>query len=242
MRRQLFAILLVTLLASGCAGADFTIPGSEQDGSVEQVDSAEQDEGRVAGALREALRVGTERTVERTAREDGYLGNARIRIELPDELQSAATRLRAAGLGSQVDELERTMNRAAESAAQEAASVFADAIRNMRPADVYAVLNGEDAAATAYLREHSESELRQRYQPVIQGHMEQTGVYRVYQPLRNTYNQLPLLGELDLDLERYVTDRALDGLFTVLAEEEARIREDPRARTSELLRDVFGGQ
>nr|WP_091644033.1 DUF4197 domain-containing protein [Aquisalimonas asiatica] len=203
-------------------------------------DSAEEGDDRVAAALRDALRVGTERTVDRTAREDGYLGNADIRIPLPDQFDAAASQLQRVGLGGQVDALERSMNRAAEQAASEAASVFAGAIREMRPADVHAVLNGGSDAATRYLRDQSESELRERYQPVVREQMDAAGVYRVYQPLRDSYNQMPLLPRLDLDLDRYVTDQALDGLFTVLAEEEARIRADPAARTTELLRDIFG--
>ncbi|MFV8836308.1 DUF4197 domain-containing protein [Aquisalimonas sp.] len=205
-------------------------------------DDPAEDEGddRVAAALRDALRVGTERTVDRTAREDGYLGNADIRIPLPEQFDSAASQLQRVGLGGQVDTLERTMNRAAEQAASEAASVFAGAIRDMRPADVHAVLNGGSDAATRYLRDQSESELRERYRPIVREQMDAAGVYRVYQPLRDGYNQLPLLPSLELDLDRYVTDQALDGLFTVLAEEEARIRADPAARTTALLRDVFG--
>lgn len=234
MLHRLIAVFLAAILATGCAGIDLPIPTFDRD------DASEDEDDRVAAALREALRVGAERTVDRTARENGYLGNADIRIPLPDQLDSAGSQLQRVGLGAQVDALEHSMNRAAEQAANEAVSVFADAIQQMRPADVYAVLNGDRDAATRYLREQSESELRTRYQPIVREQMDAAGVYRVYQPLRDSYNQLPLLPRLELDLDRYVTDQALDGLFTVLAEEEERIREDPAARTTALLRDVFG--
>lgn len=225
--------LLLTLLLTACAGMELPrdLPlGGPGDG----------DDDRGAEAIREALRVGTERTVDRTSRTDGYFGNALIRIGLPEEFRGASERLRSIGLGAQVDDLERRMNRAAEAAAAEAAPVFTDAIRGMRPADVHQVLRGEEDAATRYLRNHSEETLRRRYEPVVREQMTAAGVYRVYQPLRDSYNRIPGLPELELDLDRYVTERALEGLFTILAREEGRIREDPAARTTELLREYFG--
>lgn len=204
-------------------------------------DPSGQSESRVASGLREALRLGTERASGRTGRTDGYLGNELIRIPLPEQLQSAGNRLRGLGLGRQVDELEVAMNRAAELAAREAASVFADAIRRMRPADVYAVFNGGPDAATRYLRQSSEAVLKQRYQPIVAERLERVNGYSVYQDIVSRWNRLPLVEPITSDLESYVTDLALDGLFTVLAEEEQRIRDDPAARTTQLLRDVFGG-
>ena len=230
---RVFPLLLLSLLLTACAG--FELP---RDLPFAQ---GADDDDRGAEAIREALRVGTERTVDRTGREDGYLGNAMIRIGLPEEFHSAAGQLRRVGLGGQVDELEQRMNRAAEAAATEAAPIFTDAIRDMRPSDVYAVIRGEDDAATRYLRDQSEATLQERYEPVVQKHLGEAGVYRVYQPLRDSYNRLPGLPELELDLDRYVTDRALEGVFAVLAEEEGRIRENPAARTTELLREYFGG-
>ncbi len=233
MRLHHLLPLLLALSLTACAGLELP-----RDLSFGRDDNGDSDRG--AEAIREALRVGTERTVDRTGRDDGYLGNALIRIGLPEEFQTAGDRLRSIGLGGQVDDLERRMNRAAEAAATEAAPIVASAIRDMQPSDVYAVIRGEDDAATRYLRDRSEETLRERYEPVVREHMAETGVYRVYQPLRESYNRLPGVPELELDLDRYVTDRALDGLFTVLAEEEGRIREDPAARTTELLREYFG--
>lgn len=227
----LLLLLWFPFLLSACAGLDVRDFGLNGDGSGG--DRAEE-------AIREALRVGTERTVERTGREDGYWGNAAIRIGLPQELRQAGDTLRRVGLGSQVDDLEQRMNRAAEAAAREATPVFVSAIRAMRPDDVYGVLRGEDDAATQYLRGASEAELRERYEPVVREQMESAGVYRAYQPLRDAAAGIPGLADLDVDLDRYVTDHALDGLFTILADEERRIREDPAARTTELLRDYFG--
>ncbi|WP_018876344.1 MULTISPECIES: DUF4197 domain-containing protein [unclassified Thioalkalivibrio] len=230
MRRvYLLPWLLLPFLLTACAGLDVRDFGLDGGGG----DRAEE-------AIREALRVGTERTVERTGREDGYWGNALIRIGLPQELEQAGDVLRRVGFAREVEDLERRMNRAAESAAREAVPVFVDAIRGMRPEDVQGVLRGADDAATQYLRGASESTLRERYMPIVREQMERADVYRVYQPLRDAAGRIPGLEALDVDLDRYVTDHALDGLFTILADEERRIREDPAARTTQLLREYFG--
>lgn len=223
--------LLVALALTGCALLE-ELPGDLRGNGG--------DEARVAAALREALAVGSERASERAGRLDGYLGNALIRIALPQEVQRTAARLRMLGLGREVDELEVAMNRAAEAAAGEAVAVFGNVVSSMRPADVYAVLNGPDDAATTYLRQQSETVLRQRYQPIVTHHLGQVRATELYGELARRYNQLPLVDPITVDLDDFVTGRALDGLFMLLAEEEQRIRTDPVARTTQLLREVFG--
>ncbi len=225
--------LLLAALLAGC----ITLP-TQQEGSSGSADAA--DDTRVSAALREALRVGTERTVDRTNRVDGYLANEALRIALPPELQSASSRLRQLGLGSQVDELEVAMNRAAEQAAGEAREIFVDAITEMRPRDVQEVFTGGPDAATRYLRNQSEDTLRARYEPIVADRLEAANGYGYYQQLARAWNRLPLVEPLSVDLDAYVTEQAMDGLFMVLAEEEGRIREDPVARTTDLLREVFG--
>jgi hypothetical protein len=228
---RLFALLIVTLHLGGCALLD-ELPGDMR--------TQGDDESRVAAALREALIIGSERASDRAGQIDGYLANSLIRIALPTDIQRTASRLRALGMGRQVDELEVAMNRAAEAAATEAVAVFRNVVANMRPADVYAVLNGGEDAATAYLRQHSEDVLRQRYQPIVSHHLAQVRATELYADLARRYNQLPLVTPITVDLDDHVTRRALDGLFVLLAEEEQRIRTDPIARTTQLLRDVFG--
>ena len=198
------------------------------------------DDGTIAAGLKEALRVGTDRTVQSTSREDGFLGNGLIRIALPEQLESTAKGLRAVGFGSQVDELEVSMNRAAERAAGEAAAVFIDAIRQMSFADVRSIWQGPDDAATAYFRAKTSDDLRIRFGPIVDESMQQVGLARLYDDLLAKLARLPLVPQPDLDLGEYVTDRALAGLFTVLEQEEAKIRTDPAARTTALLRTVFG--
>ncbi|NNE08954.1 MAG: DUF4197 domain-containing protein [Gemmatimonadetes bacterium] len=200
------------------------------------------EEGTVAAGLKEALRVGTSRTVTRTNVEDGYFGNPLIRIGLPSDLDKVASALRTIGLGSNVDELELAMNRAAEKAAGEATDVFVSAITKMTLQDALGILNGNETAATDYFYGKTSDELRERFHPIIVEKMGEVGVYNAYDRAVKAYEALPLVSKPSLDLEGYVTERSLNGLFTVLGEEEKRIREDPAARTTDLLREVFGSR
>lgn len=238
MRIRLFLYLVLALSALGCAAmqedlADIldTDPGA----------GGTLDEPTVIAGIKEALRIGTKNTVLSTSQLDGYFGNELIRIVIPDQLESMASALRQVGLGGQVDELEVGMNRAAERAAAEARDVFWSAITGMTVADAFGILNGHDTAATDYFRARTHATLRTRFHPIVQQKIEEIGLSRVYSEIADTYNSLPLTGTPRLvDLDEYVTDKALAGLFTVLAQEEQKIRRDPLARTTELLRRVFG--
>jgi len=194
----------------------------------------------VAG-VREALRVGAERSVSRTARPGGFLANPLVRIALPPELENVGRALRAVGFDGTVDELERTMNRAAERAAGEATGLLLDAVATMTIGDARAIVRGPEDAATRYFRSRTEDALRERFAPVVETAMREVGLYRAYDELVTRNRVLSLLADPTVELNRYVTDETLDGLFTVLREEEKRIREDPAARTTDLLREVFGG-
>ena len=194
----------------------------------------------VARGLREALSVGTDRTVGRTATLDGFLGNALLRIALPESLERAARTLRDIGLGSQVDAVEVAMNRAAEGAAGEAREVFGDAIRAMTIEDALGILDGGETAATDYFRERTLTSLSTRFRPIVATKMREVGVYDVYDGFRVASAAVPGLSGAAPDLEAHVTERTTAGLFAVLAEEEKRIRADPAARTTDLLRRVFG--
>jgi hypothetical protein len=200
------------------------------------------DEDTVVAGLKEALRVGTDNGVRTTSSVDGFLANALIRIAIPDEFDRVAGALRTAGFNRQVDEFEVAMNRAAELAAGEAKGVFWDAITSMSIADAFAILRGEDNAATQYFRSETEMKLERRFQPIVEKKMEEVGVYRIYGELTGYYERLPFVEQPVLDLNDYITGKALDGLFTVLAQEEKKIRDDPAARTTDLLRRVFGSE
>jgi hypothetical protein len=235
---SIFALMMLAFAIFGCATlpenlADILDAGSGSEGGL--------DEPTVIAGIKEALRVGTQNTVLSTSRLDGYLGNRLIRIAIPEQLESMASTLRQIGLGGQVDELEIGMNRAAERAAAEARDVFWDAVTGMTVADAFGILNGGDTAATEYFRSRTGDALYSRFRPIVREKMDEVGLSRLYATVADTYNSLPLEGTPQLiDLDEYVTDRALAGLFTVLAQEEQKIRRNPLARTTELLREVFG--
>jgi hypothetical protein len=200
------------------------------------------DEQTVAAGLKEALRVGTERTVDTTSKLDGFLGNALIRIAMPEQFEDVAGVLRDVGFGQQADNFETGMNRAAERAAGEAKNVFWNAVSGMTVADAFGILKGHDTAATDYFREKTSDELRSRFNPIVKNKMSEVGLYQMYNELTDYYNKIPLKTAPALDLDEYITEHTLNGLFTVLGQEEKKIRQDPLARTTDLLKRVFKAQ
>lgn len=199
------------------------------------------DEATVADGLREALEVATDRSVDQLSSVDGFLGDAMLRIMMPDQFETVASTLRSIGLGGEVDAFETSMNRAAEKASAEVRPVFWNEIRQLSIADAFGILNGDQQAATQYFRSRTETELRTRFMPIVQEKMEEVGLYRIYGDLADRYNAIPLVNSPALDLDAYVVDGTLDGLFTVLGQQEAKIRQDPAAQTTALLKRVFGG-
>jgi len=229
-------ILVATLSFSSCA----SIQKMDLDGILSGQMPLSQD--TVAKGLREALSIGTQRTSSTLSEEGGFSSNALLRIALPDELNTLSSRLRTLGLGEQVDRFETQMNQAAERAAGEAFSVFADAIRSMTIQDAFSILDGPPNAATVFFRDRTSAELTSRFEPVVKSAMDQVGVYTVYSNLVDRYNTIPLVRPVELDLEAYIVDKTLAGMFSVLETEELRIREDPLARTTDLLKRVFGSR
>jgi hypothetical protein len=199
-------------------------------------------EDEIVRGLKEALEVGTAKAVESVSKVNGYYGNPQIRIPLPESVQRTEKLLRAAGFGSKVDEFELSMNRAAERAAPEAKALFWDGIRNMTLSDARKILNGRTNEATLYFQEKTSPRLREIAKPVVHNAMSEVGVTRTYQDLDRTARTIPFAGSYSLDLDQYVTDKALAGLFLMLAEEEKKIRENPAARTTDLLKKVFGSR
>lgn len=201
--------------------------------------SGELTEGDIVNGLKEALEIGTDNAVKMVSSLNGYYGNPEIRIPLPDSVRKVEKVLRGVGFGSQVDAFELSMNRAAEQAAPEARALFVETIKKMSFADARQILEGEDNAATLYFKEKTEKRLGQAFKPIVHSTMSEVGVTRIYQDLDTKVRSIPFAGNLDMDLDQYVTDRALDGLFLMLAEEERKIREDPAARVTDLLKKVF---
>ena len=194
----------------------------------------------IIAGLKEALQVGTRNTVDLTSKVNGYYRNPKIRIPLPEEVQEVKDLLRMAGLGDQVTAFEKSMNRAAERAAPEAKELFVGAIRQMTFSDAKKILEGRENEATLYFKDKTYAPLSRRFEPLVHSAMNEVGVTRYYQDIERKIQLLPVKGLLDFDLDQYVTEKALDGLFYMLAEEEAKIRKDPAARVTELLKKVFG--
>ena len=193
-------------------------------------------------ALRQALSVGARRAVERASKTDGFFGNPAIHIALPHSVEKLGRSLRDIGLGQVVDELELSLNRAAERAAAEATPILLDAVTSVTFEDVVSILTGGDTAATEALRARTEGRLAEVFQPIIEDKMAEVGVTRSYERLVERAGPFLVLlgGDESQDLSGYVTGKTLDGLFTLVAEEEKKIREDPAARTTALLQQVFG--
>lgn len=243
-----FATLLLTL--SPCyAGILDDLSGQLDDLSHQALPAIQQqsslDNSTIAKGLKEALATGTERAITEVARPDGYFGNPLIKILLPDKVQRAADLLAAVGYQQQVNEFVLSMNRAAEAAAPKAAAFFGDAIRQMTVEDARGILTGGDTSATQFFEKKLRSKLFDSFKPVVSNSMNKVGTVRSYQEMMGSYDNLPMasvLGVPSLDLNSYVTNKALDGLFTMVGQEEKKIRTNPAARTTDLLRTVFGSK
>ncbi|MBD2715111.1 DUF4197 domain-containing protein [Microvirga sp. STR05] len=193
-----------------------------------------------ANGLKEALVQGISKGADQASKTDGFNLNRLIRIPFPPDAQRVATTLRNIGLGSQVDKFELSLNRGAEDAAKSAKPIFLSAIKSLTFTDVWNILTGEKNAATQYLQRTTTAQLSSAFKPIIQQSLDKVGATRYYTDLTTRYNRIPLVTPVQTDLNQYATDRAIGGLFTLIAQEEANIRENPVARTTDLLKKVFG--
>jgi Protein of unknown function (DUF4197) len=196
-------------------------------------------DAKIGSGLKEALRVGTETTVNLTGKTDGYFANQAIKILMPSQLQTVDKGLRMVGYGPQLDEFVLSMNRAAEGAAPGAKKIFGDAISEMSFEDVRKIWSGGDNAATQYFRDKTSDRLTAAFKPVVDQSLNQVGVTRQYKELLGRAQSIPFMKTESLDIDRYVLGKSLDGLFVVLGEQEKQIRTNPAARTTDLLTDVF---
>jgi hypothetical protein len=195
---------------------------------------------KIISGLKEALSIGTENTVNLTGNTDGFLKNEAIKILLPEKLQSMDKALRLAGFGHQVDAFVVSMNRAAEQAAPLAKPIFKDAVTNMSFDDARKILNGGNTAATDYFKGKTRDQLATAFKPEVEKTMNQVGVTTQYKQLVGQYTTLPFVKGPAFDVDDYVVGKSLDGLFYTLAQEEQKIRTNPAARVTDLLKEVFG--
>lgn len=232
----LYMFLPCLLLLCSCSSTDWNKVLQD----VSQIALTEQD---VAGGLKDALIQGISTGAEIASREDGYFGNELIRIALPPEVRRVESTLRNVGLEKEMDRVLLAINRGAENAASEAKPIFIGAIRQLTFEDVWNILRGEPDAATQFLRRTTSEQLTALFMPKVRESLGKVGATRYYGELVTAYNALPGTREaIDPDLGAYVTDKAIDGLFTLIAREEKNIRENPRARGTALMRRVFAAQ
>jgi len=197
-------------------------------------------DSKISSGLKQALQIGAEESVKLTSRPNGYFSNPDIKILMPSNLRALDKGLRLVGYGPKLDDFVLSMNRAAEAAAPAARKIFIDAITAMTFEDAHRILSGGDTAATNYFKEKTTPQLTSAFRPVVEKTMAKNGVTQQYNALVSQYKSIPFAKNEDLDIGHYVVSKALDGLFFELGQEESKIRKDPAAQTTNLLKEVFG--
>jgi len=236
--RIIFFLGLIVLFPVSAQAIDWA-------GALKKITTAQpaSGESKIASGLKEALRIGAEKAVALTGKQDGYFKNESIKILLPEKLRAAEGMLRKVGLGGQVDQLVLSMNRAAEAAAPQAKSILIKSISEMSFEDVQKIYKGGDTAATQYFQSKTTPELTRLFKPAITKSMADYNVSKLYQGVAGKYNALPAAKLFPApEAEDYVVKQSLNGLFKVLGEQEKAIRQDPAARVTQLLKDVFSKQ
>lgn len=251
MRISMVIVGAVFLTASSASQAGFGDLFKSAEGILsgsgvlgEDATTSSLSDAQIGEGLKEALSVGAERAVSLLGSNGGFLNDKQVRIPLPGTLEQAGKAMRAVGYGELVDDFELTVNRAAEQAMPKTLDIVKQTVQGMTLSDVRKIFNGGDSAATDFLRERAGGQLHEAVRPVVSEATEKAGATAAYKNLQNQVSSGigGLLGAKSLDLDDYVTDKALDGLFLKLAAEEKAIRENPVARTTDLLKTVFGSK
>lgn len=199
-------------------------------------------DSEISSGLKQALQFGIDREVTKLGEENGFYNNELVRITLPPELQKVDKTLRDVGLDALADKGLKVLNSAAEDAVKEAIPVFTNAVTQMSITDARNILFGPDNAATSYLETKTNDELYRRFNPIISNSLDKVGATDVWKNIIERYNAIPLTNNVNPDLPDYVTNEALDGVFTMISIEEKDIRNNLSARTTQLLKRVFGAQ
>jgi hypothetical protein len=238
MRPIVVLLLMAALFGASLAHAGLADKVREYREQKQEAGGA-PDTATVAAGLKEALTIGAKNGVSAVSKVNGYFGNELIRIPMPEKLQKIENMMRKFGFHKEVDTFVLTMNRAAEKAAPRALSFFTDAVREMTIPDAVGILRGNDTAATDFLRAKTYSRIYDAFKPVVSSAMNDVGVTRAFKQMMDKARTIPFLKGEVVDLDHYVTSKALDGLFVVVGQEEKKIRKDPAARVTDLLKTVF---
>jgi hypothetical protein len=230
----LTSFLIAVLLVTGCNSIKEL---ADKAGSITKDTPLTQ--GEAADGIREALIKGITNGTGIVSKVDGYFKNDIIKILFPEDAKKVEDALRKLGLGSQVDKAVLSMNRGAEQAAKDALPIFVNAIKKLTFKDALAIVSGDKNACTEYLKRTTTADLTAAFKPVITKSLDNVSATRYWSDIMRTYNKIPLVDPVSTDLPAYVTDKAISGLFTMIANEELAIRTDPAARTTEILKRVF---
>jgi hypothetical protein len=242
--KYLAVMVLVAIASSQVEAQNFGKFIKQAEKTVTAVSSAEAasslSNDDIIKGLKEALTVGSNNAGESASKLDGFYRNEKINIPFPPEINNVKTSVENMGLKPQVTKFVETLNRAAEEAAKEAAPIFVNAITTMNISDGMNILNGGDKAATTFLEDKTTPELKTKFEPIVKKAIEKVQLTKYWNPVVSNYNKVPFVKKVNPDLEAYVLERAISGMFTLVAEEEAKIRNNPAARVSDILKKVFG--
>ncbi len=238
-----FAVIVMTITAStgqNLQNIANQILSGTSNSSTSGAGSKPLSNDEVVRGLKDALTVGTNNSTNIASKVDGFYKNPKLFIPFPPEARDVKEKMDALGMKPQTDKFVMTLNRAAEEAAKNAAPIFVSAVKGMSISDGFSILKGGDNAATQFLKNKTTSELKQKFTPVVKAALAKVEITKYWTPIIKKYNKLPLVKKQNPDLTAYVTDKAITGLFMLIAEEELKIRKDPAARVSEILQRVFG--
>ena len=228
-------------LSSGCAQKDLLnkAKGVLNNAGLKTSGFTEEE---ASNAIKEALKKGTNSSVDNVSKLDGYYKNPDLKIPFPPDAKKAEDKLRAVGLGKECDKAIMSLNRAAETAAKEAAPIFIHAITKMTVTDAINIVKGNDNSATTYLNNKTSADLTALFKPIIKAALDKVEATKYWEPIISKYNMIPFVDKINPDLTDYTNQKALEGLFKMIAVEEKNIRSNPAARTTDLLKKVFGGK
>jgi hypothetical protein len=241
MKKILIPFVLLSLVTSLQAQQKTTVGGLFKKASeaVKGGGTTSLSTEEIASGLKEALRVGAENSAGKLSSANGFLKDAAVKILMPEEMRKVETKLRSLGMGKMVDDAILSMNRAAEDASKTAAPIFKDAITKMTVKDAVGILKGADTAATSYLRKSTSAELTSAFTPIVESSLQKVNATKYWKDLATVYNKFSST-PVNTNLNAYVTERALNGIFYYVADEEKKIRQNPAARVNDILKKVFG--
>ena len=240
--KRIYTIIIIIVFAAIKSNAqtfsDFKKAAEKK--IIEATTSNVLSEKEIALGLKEALNIGVKKGVDQLSKPDGFFKYPEIKILFPEDVKKVESKLRKIGLGKKVDEAIESINRAAEDAVVNAKDIFIKAIKNMTLTDALGILRGEKDAATRYLEKSTRADLVKKFKPTVKVSLNKVGATKHWNLIFSTYNKIPFITKVNTDLDVYVTNKAIDGLFLQIAKEELDIRKNPTARVTKLLKKVFG--